>query len=350
MIIVHVGLRKAGSTSIQNFLDRNEAALRTLSVEYPGPRRLSRNNHLALAREIRGQTGADGGELRALAAHWRSAAADRMILSAEAFEECETDEALKLGALRRTPDEAVIVVLVIKDLVDLMWSSYAQMVKVGVKTHEFDDFFEKRMAERRIDYFATAKRWADAFGWDSLRVRVLDRQHLVNGDLIDDFLSIAGLDPDTRAVRGLRRPGVANVSPGWRGIEAIRALYGERHGLPDDHPLADAAEHSRGKRVEIGRRALEIGARRGWNDDRGRYLTREQARACVRANRAAIKALNAQLSIDLPKPLGLSRRGFLARDSVPDVSQIPTADLRAFYDELAATDLREGPPDPGPPG
>jgi hypothetical protein len=94
--------------------------------------------------------------LRALSDIWRNAAADRMILSAEAFEACETHEALKLGALRRTPDEAIIVVLVIKDLVDLMGSSDAQMVKVGVKMHEFDEFFEKRIVDRRIDCFATA--------------------------------------------------------------------------------------------------------------------------------------------------------------------------------------------------
>jgi hypothetical protein len=336
MIIVHVGLRKAGSTSIQNFLDRNELALRALSIEYPGPRQLSRNNHLALAREIRGQTSVDasGGVLRELSNYWLNAAADRMILSAEALEECETSEALKLGALRRRPDEAIIVVLIIKDLIDLTWSSYAQMVKIGAKTHEFDAFFAKRILDRRIDYFATAKRWADAFGWENLRVRLLDRDHLVNGDLIDDFLSIAGLDPAAQAVRSLRPNGTTNVSPGWRGIEAIRALYSERHGLPGDHPLAAAADHPRQKREQVGRRAIEIGARLGWNDDRGRYLTIEQAQACLDANRAAVKALNEQLSSDLPAPLGLEQRGFVERDTVPDVTQIPPDELRAFYDEL----------------
>jgi hypothetical protein len=336
MIIVHVGLRKAGSTSIQNFLHKNENALRGLSIEYPGPRKLTRNNHLALAREIRGQTPVDagGGVLREIAVHWRVAAADTMILSAEAFEECETSEAVKLGALRRTPDEAVIIVLILKDLVDLMWSSYAQMVKVGVKTHDFDAFFDKRIVDRRVDYFATASRWADAFGWDNLRVRLLDRDHLLNGDLIDDFLGIAGVDPDSPAARGLRRTGVANVSPGWRGIEAIRALYGDRHGLPATHPLADATDHSRDTRTQIGRRALEIGARRGWNDDRGRYLTREQARRCLEVNRAAVKALNGRLSRDLPAPVGLKQRGFRDRKTAPDVSQIPAAELRDFYDEL----------------
>ena len=335
MIIVHIGLRKAGSTSIQAFLHANGEALRELSIDYPLIGRAARNNHLNLAREIRGLTEFDPAEgtVAELSAYWRGADAEVMILSAEAFEECETAEALKLADLRRRADEDIRIVMIIRDLIGLMPSSYAQMVKLGVKIHEFDDFFKKRMRDRRIDYFATAQRWADAFGWESLRVRVLDRDHLLNGDLVDDFLSIAGVDPSEDRARRLRRPGAANVSPGWRVVEAIRALYGGRHGLPDGHPLADAVRHSRELREKTGRRALVIGARLGWND-KGRYLTRKQARRCLEAYQATIGALNMRLPSRLPKPRGLKGRGFVARDAVPDIAQIPPAELRAFYDEL----------------
>ena len=43
---------------------------------------------------------------------------------------------------------------------------------------------------RRVHYFDTVRRWADAFGWEYLRVRVLDPAYLLNRDLIDDLLAV----------------------------------------------------------------------------------------------------------------------------------------------------------------
>ena len=231
--------------------------------------------------------------------------------------------------------------MVIRDLVDLMPSSYAEMVKLGRQTYSFDDFFKQRMRLRRVDYFATAQRWADAFGWESLQIRLLDRRHLLNGDLIDDLLNTAGLDPADERVRGLHRDAVANTSPGWRVLEATRALYTRRHNLPEDHPLADAMSHTRARREEVCRRAYGVGAALGWNDDRGQYMTRKQAQISLEAYAAAIDALNTKLTVKLPAPLDLGQRGFVERDAAPDSDLIPAAELRAFYDRLGRADLRQ---------
>ena len=142
MIVVHIGLRKAGSTSIQNFLKVNETRLKALSVDYPLVGRQARNNHTNLAREIRGLAEFDPeeGSIEELAKVWRRESAATMILSAEALEECETDQGLRLAALRRSADEEVRVVLVIRDLIDLMPSSYAQMVKLETISRALSHF------------------------------------------------------------------------------------------------------------------------------------------------------------------------------------------------------------------
>ncbi len=337
MIVIHIGLRKAGSTSIQAFLRKNTKALRELSVDYPRIGRKRHANHQNLAAEIRGLPSFDPGlgDVAALAAYWRSAPADTLILSAENFEEAETSEALRFMALKRREDEEIRIVMIVRDLVSLTPSSYTQMVKLGVKTHTFDEFFDKRIKDRRVNYFRTARRWADAYGWESLRVRLLDPAHLLNGDLIDDFLGLADIDPADPAVMALVRPGMANVNPGWRVVEAIRALYDGRTGLPSDHPLANAASYNRDERDKIADFAIRLGAERGWNDERGRYLTREQAERCFETYEKAIHKLNKRLAAKLPKPVGLDERGFIARDQPPDVAQIPAAELREFYDALA---------------
>ncbi len=337
MIVIHIGLRKAGSTSIQAFLRDNAEALGAMGVEYPRIGRRRHANHQNLAAEIRGLASFDAGlgDTGRLAEHWRTAAAGTMILSAENFEEAETGEAGKFLALRRGGAEAVRIVLIVRDLVSLTPSSYTQMVKIGVKSHSFDAFFEKRMADRRVHYFRTARRWAEAFGWENLRVRLLDPGHLLNGDLIDDFLSQADIDPADPRVAAMHRPGVVNVNPGWRVVEAVRALYGGRAALPPAHPLAGAESHSRDERERISDLAIEVGAARGWNDDKGRYLTRAQAERCLEVYAASIHKLNRRLSQPLPRPLGLDERGFVARDHLPDATLIPPAELREFYDALA---------------
>jgi hypothetical protein len=338
MIVVHIGLRKAGSTSIQTFLRDNEMALHGMGVDYPRIGRSKGSSHLNIAAEIRGlaKFAPSGGTVAELAGDWRESSSTVMVLSAEAFEECETEQARRLGAVRREPDEEVRIVLVIRDLVGLMPSSYSQMVKLGVKTHDFDAFFEKRIVGRRNDYYETARRWADAFGWNALRVPLLDPRHMLRGDLTDEFMSHADIDLADGCASLLKRPAAANVGPGWRVTEAIRALYSGRHGLAEDHPLAKAARLSRGEREIIGRKATELGQTLGWNDDRGRYLTHDQAKVCLELYAQAVSKLNETLSAKLPPPAGLDQRGFIAREAAPDVEQIPQRLLRSFYDDLAA--------------
>jgi hypothetical protein len=339
MIVIHIGLRKSGSTSLQYFLSANEEALRRVGVEYPRLGRLGRltqTAHQNLQCELRGRKALfdpTRGTIADVADYWRRSDAHTLILSCEGFEECPTNEAVRLKALARGGEEFRIV-LIIRDLVDLMPSSYGQKIKSGVKHYDFDTFFEQRMRETRVDYFQIARNWASAFGWDSLRVRVLDAEHLLNGDLIDDFLSLAGVEPGSPHVRSMERPGIVNVTPGWRVLEALRALYGGWHGLDGDHSLADAADHDLHKRQDVGFRAMEVGERLGWNAERGRYLTREQARTCLRTYSDAVAAIGRFAGDTLPTPPSLEARGFEPRRRIPHSSLIKADRLRAFYDKV----------------
>jgi len=337
MIVIHVGLRKSGSTSIQNFLRVNAEALRAMGVEYPPIGRTKRGTHINLSYEIRGHGGFDPkyGTLSQLFDFWRDANSKTMILSSENFEACDADQAARMKELSGAKGDPVRIVMVIRDLLDLMPSGYFQMVRTGLKTYDFDAFFDRRIRMQQVAYAATAKCWADAFGWESLQVRILDPRFLVNGDLIDDFLTVSGLDLKQDAVRALARPGLKNVSPGWRVVEAVRALYSGRHGLPDNHPLGDFALHTREQRNIVGLRGHEVGERMGWNADRGRYLTRPQAQQCLDIYRDTVESLNKYLIEALPLPLDLDARSFAERAFLPDAAHIPSKELRAFYDETA---------------
>lgn len=338
MIVLHIGLKKSGSASIQSFLCANEDALRALSVDYPKIGRLGRKDHHNFASELRGRQNYDEkyGKIEDLVNHVRSSDFSTTIVSSEMFEGLRFDE---IGALKNSLVKAgrpIIILLVLRDLVDLLQSSYAQKIKHGRNTYDFDSFFELRMREGRVDYFDTAKNWADVFGWENLRVRLLDSRHLVNGDLIEDFLVAAGVDTLNPTIHGLPRVGVVNSANGWKVLEAIRALYGDRHGLDRRHPLAAFIAGSRRKFDQklMDRAAMEVGDQCGWGTDKGAYLTRAQAQEALDLYLASIAELNTRLSQTVPPPPDLDERNFVERTFMPDVSHIPPEELRGFYDQL----------------
>jgi hypothetical protein len=133
---------------------------------------------------------------------------------------------------------------------------------------------------------------------------------------------------------GLKRPREVNTSPGWRVAEALRALYDGRHGLPNDHPLLGNRQGEGDHVTPVRSYAEQLGDKWGWNADKGRYLTTEQAQACLDIYERSVDALNLHLTSKLPRPKTLKQRGFISRDFLPDASLIPADDLRQFYDEL----------------
>jgi hypothetical protein len=337
MIVIHIGLRKTGSTSIQQFLSVNEKILRGMGVDYSPVGQNQRNNHTNIFYELYRPHNFDPkyGTLSQAAEYWKEHPGKTFILSAEDFADLNPPEIASLRDALKSSDDDVRIIMVIRELIDLLPSEYSQWARGGLKIGSFDEFFAKRIERRKLLFSHTAELWADSFGWDSLHIRLLNRQHLANGDLTDEFLAITGLDPTDAGVRALNRPGVANASPGWRVLEAVRALYAGNHGLPVRHALGAPQDHNDAQRKIIGRSARKLGEKRGWNTDRGRYMTLRHAQQCLEIHGAAVVAMNTKLSQKLPEPLSLEARGFVEREFLPDASHIPAQELREFYDELA---------------
>ncbi len=338
MFVLHIGLKKSGSASIQTFLAANYDALRAMSIDYTTIGRGKRKAHHNLAHDAmtNAKFDASQGTLTELARAASDRAVSRVMVSSEMFEGCEPVAVSAVRSRLEAAGREYRIVLIIRDLLDLMPSSYAQKIRYGLNLFDFDEFFEERMKEARVDYFETASRWGDVFGWDALRIRPLDRRFQKNGDLIDDFLDAADVDLLDPRVQALERPGLVNAAAGWKVLEAVRGLHTGLHGLPDDHLLVrnrDAAGNRRQGRV-IEEAARDIGDRLGWNADRGRYYTRAQAERVRETYAAAIAALNTRLPVALPEPSSLDERGFVERDFVPDVAHIPADELRTFYDAL----------------
>ena len=333
MIVIHIGAKKAGSSTIQSFLSHNEGVLRQLSVEYcPTGSKTHRNVAYELQRRRRDKFDPAYGTLRALADQWSTGNSRTLVLSSERFEECKSREIKRLKKIfaARRPEEQFKIVLIIRDLVDLIPSIFNQKTRNAFQSERFDEFFEKMMLHPRIDFFLTAERWANFFGWSAMHVRNLEPRNLVNSSLLDEFSAVLELNQkDTDLVKTNSR----NESADWKSLAAVQALFEGRHGLPDSHPLLAEARPTKGNR-SLGKAAMSVAARQGWNMDKGRYLTLEQARRCVSKFQSVVERLNSQTNEQIPPPIGLDERKFVAREFEPDVKYIAASDLRSFYDEL----------------
>lgn len=344
MIVIHIGFPKAGSSTIQAYLSSNQCALQKLSVDYPNLGRMANTGHHQFAHELSGRMEhlrPQLGGLAELKAHLRETPFDTTLISSECFTPCSAEQVAWFAKSLSDTNQQFRIIQIIRNLVDIAPSSYAQRIRFGGLTNDFDDFFELLLSRQKFNAFEVATRWGGAFGWDTLRVRSLDTAHLFNGDLIDDFLYSSGIDPDQTEMRAMLRGQRANESSGWKALEALRALFGGQSGLADNHPLVQRVQQTlqsprdlKRQKKNIGLAAEAVAAEIGWNQDRGRYLTLAQAERLQRDFASNIQALNDHLTVKLPTPPDLDARGFAERDFLPCAQYIPTAELSSFYEAV----------------
>ena len=332
MIIIHAGHAKAASTTIQNFLWTNSAALERQSLIYPilfdipalaggtNPR-----THNALAKELNNR--GPGPAWERLKDFLRERAGENVLLSGENFSASKPERLrAELG------NYPVKILFYVKDMAKTVVSYYAQRTKNGKNTEDFDTFFDTA-DHRRMALPEFFSGWVRAFGASNIAVRLLDERTLVGGDVRIDVLEAAGLHVD-RIDRGrLEMTEDSNVSPGWKTLEILRSL---RKTMPARAQWRSEVL-ARAKTIE---RALRLTAK-------GNYLTEAQFALCAERFNAQVDALG-KMGMDT-KLAHMTRDGFMARTFLPGIEHIPASEVSAFVDQLlpegnssAATEYVQG--------
>ncbi len=181
-LIIHIGMHKTGSTSIQRFFARNRLALRLASVFYPqsiGPDGRRQPKHGAIFTAISHE--ADHGAphpglgpaadlIQATARRIEASGARVAVLSAEGFSGERPVFARALAPLGRRFDVSVIVFLRRPD--HWLESFHRQMIvsREVRETRPIREFLAAETTRRHLDYLAILDWWADAFGPGALRV------------------------------------------------------------------------------------------------------------------------------------------------------------------------------------
>src|SRR5437868_6113581 len=101
MIVIHIGMGKCGSSTLQNFLRTNEDALRRISIDYPTVgRKTDHKAHHNIANEIQDDRhhlfDPGWGTLSDLVRYWVGQGAKKTVLSSEMFKNARTNEIARL--------------------------------------------------------------------------------------------------------------------------------------------------------------------------------------------------------------------------------------------------------------
>lgn len=242
MLYLHIGVGKAGSTTIQNFLKLNfsrlqpyAAQLETFGIGDAWRVAAASRTDLAYNYWVRKQkifTPEDYD--RFAGAFWesvssevgRSEAAQFVASSEHIFSQYGFDgekiEELR-GRLVSIFGE-VKVIFYCRPQISWAKSFYGQIIKGPTcGTITYDQFVDEFDAHSyHWNYYKGLSLWADIFGDQNISAKVFHRDNFVNGDLIQDFLSTLGLDGSSIVFEIPRED--RNVSPKPRRIEVIRRI------------------------------------------------------------------------------------------------------------------------------
>ncbi|TYB90221.1 hypothetical protein [Oceaniovalibus sp. ACAM 378] len=211
--IIHIGMPKAGSTTIQECLWANRDTLLENGVVYSRMRQGQTPNreiwYAALllsgadlgARTYRSRFGRHNpdeiaGVVEQYANHLdETAKRDDLrlyVASSEHLYHLERDGAIEaLDRFLHARFDEVHYVAYLRCREDFLLSRYSQHLRSG-GTLQFDQYLDEQLTD---DFAAPVDRWVKAVGADRITLRLLEPDALTGGDLVTDFLTLLNVPP-----------------------------------------------------------------------------------------------------------------------------------------------------------
>lgn len=204
-LFLHIGYNKAGTSSIQSFLNSRRAELLAQGVLYPETG-IFDNAHYGITKSLLGnpannQIVADAGTLSALSAEITDKRAENVIISSEYFILANKEQVQKTGDFvfnMLHADSANVIVYVRRH--DTWFESlFNQAVKtMDSPPWEMDirDYVLHILGgcNPETSYLKVLTRWSSVFGKANILVRPFERSQFAGGDLLSDFFSLTGAD------------------------------------------------------------------------------------------------------------------------------------------------------------
>ncbi len=213
-IILHIGLPKTGSTTIQQFLYVNQRRL--AEQGYAFLRSLGQPNNTGLVLHCRnfGRAASERRSLRyrkgirseADLASYRKTlevalegevsalpgSLGTIVMSCELCARLHDDEIRRLQALLAPFASSIEILLYLRGQDDVIRSSYTTTLRVGHSV-SFSKWIDKEIGKDMYRYADLIARWAAVFGEEALKVRLFRKDLFKEGDLVADFCDAVGV-------------------------------------------------------------------------------------------------------------------------------------------------------------
>lgn len=206
----HIGLGKTGSTSIQTFLETNEVALRERG--FIVPKSAGRRNHRRFPmyaqddhvinnlRRAKGYTNL--AKIEKFRERFRQEFLDEaagwpknsiILATSEQTSQLRTPSSHnRLNELLLAAGQSAKIIIYFRRQDGMIVSEYSQFIKGG-KTSTLEEEIKIAEGRRTYNYYTTALAWAKVFGKENILVRPFERSQMVNGDVVQDYLSVIGI-------------------------------------------------------------------------------------------------------------------------------------------------------------
>jgi hypothetical protein len=297
-LYLHIGRGKSGSSTIQS-LARNHAEFMQ-KAGFSCPLTVhGLSNHARLASAL-SAVESDRPTIRKFRKDLAHSPSPNIFLSAEAFHNMKDEGLARLKRITR--NRQVRSLFYVRDYPSWIPSMYAQSTKKNSNLEDFDSFF--KAGWKNVSVVTRLEKWAEVFGWESIRIRPLDPTVLVGGDLISDLLHELGInDPAPEVLQ-------ENQSPHWMTLEIMRALgiaaTGSEIGSLDS------------RSIRVVRRLIEDCMDPG-RPRRTQYLSRAQWREAADLYRSDMEILGRHMGMTFP----VSAREPPEREFLPDWNAVP---------------------------
>jgi hypothetical protein len=226
--ILHIGTYKTGTTSIQWTLKANQDNLATRGIALsdiappghgPLQRYAMRPTRTNAARKVAGETSLDAilawrarveAELDALAA----TECETLVFSDEGLSaKMDADEIDRMHQLLKSRCTRVEVLVYLRPQHERKISDYSQHLRSGLTGT--DILATKDDDSWNLCYEKILGAWATSFGEDAMRPRLYQRDQLLKGDAVADFMGVLGIDSAELKAVPLRNAGIRADAQLW---------------------------------------------------------------------------------------------------------------------------------------
>lgn len=213
-LFLHIGSHKTGTTSIQLACIENKVFLRSQGYDYFSRNRKGKfiaggnaSKWIKCSNQRRDDISKivdffiDPKDVRNLKKQLLTSSYNNIVLSAEDFSFILDEKNIQLlkDSLSSDFDVKVICYIRRQDKLAISHFQQASKRKISPSRHFYNGGFaalpsELERCDSYLNFHEKLEKWINAFGQDNVIIKVFERDRLIGGDAVNDFMSLLGID------------------------------------------------------------------------------------------------------------------------------------------------------------